>query len=436
MPAATTSKREELEAGARTALLVRRTDLPVPRTHPARSFFGGLPKLPAAFDWPRAYVTSVDEPERVALTFMAQIDLAELPDFDARQYLPQTGTLYFFCSSVFEGEGTPPCRILFHPDRADQLPERPPPDDLMPLAGKDGEYQVKWLDSAADFYSKMEFKYPISFLPFLDFEFGEDPVGRDLLIRSLCEALGPGEPEYTDLLLHRRTDDYAKDGDWPFNWLLITHVVRSILSRLQRDLESSPYRRPSDETRETLLYIQASASGWLERAGRFPSLDSVDADAKSAFRAWWADAALKYETMYKTMKRQLFTYPHQIIGDLGEVINHTIRYMAAQGERTLDYAPRSYVENLKRQNHWKTLSVDQSESRFFSTPIHQIQGYGSSWQDAPFEHCEDVLLLQIQGDQAFFDWHTNRGCVLHFWIGRDALAELDFSEVEATLECD
>jgi hypothetical protein len=52
MPAATTSGGEELEA--ETALLVRRSDLPVPRTHPARSFFGGLPKLPAEFDWPRA----------------------------------------------------------------------------------------------------------------------------------------------------------------------------------------------------------------------------------------------------------------------------------------------------------------------------------------------------------------------------------------------
>jgi hypothetical protein len=45
-------------------------------------------------------------------------------------------------------------------------------------------------------------------------------------------------------------------------------------------------------------------------------------------------------------------------------------------------------------------------------------------------------LLQIQGDDAFFNWHTNCGCVLHFWIGRDALSTLDFSEVEATLECD
>jgi uncharacterized protein YwqG len=110
--------------------------------------------------------------------------------------------------------------------------------------------------------------------------------------------------------------------------------------------------------------------------------------------------------------------------------------MAAHDERTLVYAPRNYVANLRRQNHWKTPSMKEGQCRFFSTAIHQILGYGSSWQNAPVEHRDDVMLLQIQGDDAFFDWHANRGCVLHFWIGRNALSKLDFSEVEATLECD
>nr|WP_247986750.1 DUF1963 domain-containing protein [Bradyrhizobium sp. 186] len=47
-----------------------------------------------------------------------------------------------------------------------------------------------------------------------------------------------------------------------------------------------------------------------------------------------------------------------------------------------------------------------------------------------------MLLLQIQGDLTFFNWHSNIGCVLHFWIDRDALAQLDFSQVVATYECD
>jgi Domain of unknown function (DUF1963) len=135
------------------------------------------------------------------------------------------------------------------------------------------------------------------------------------------------------------------------------------------------------------------------------------------------------------MRGQVSTYPHQVPRDLGDAIDHTIRYLAVHDEPALDHVPRSYVANLKRRNHWKTPD-GKGQSRFFSTAIHQILGYGSSWQGAPIEHYDDVLLLQIQGDDAFFNWHTNCGCVLHFWIGHDALSKLDFSQVEATLECD
>nr|WP_245313493.1 DUF1963 domain-containing protein [Bradyrhizobium sp.] len=63
-------------------------------------------------------------------------------------------------------------------------------------------------------------------------------------------------------------------------------------------------------------------------------------------------------------------------------------------------------------------------------------GYGSGPQDATEQHFEDILLLQMQGDRAFLDWHANIGCTLHFWIDRDALDRLDFAKVVATYECD
>jgi hypothetical protein len=71
MPGKRSLDRDELEAEARTALLVRRSDLPVPLAHPARSFFGGLPKLPRKIEWPRGNILAADSHERetVALTF-------------------------------------------------------------------------------------------------------------------------------------------------------------------------------------------------------------------------------------------------------------------------------------------------------------------------------------------------------------------------------
>lgn len=63
--------------------------------------------------------------------------------------------------------------------------------------------------------------------------------------------------------------------------------------------------------------------------------------------------------------------------------------------------------------------MDDGKHRHFRTALHQMLGYGSGPQDATEAHLEDVLLLQIQGDLAFFNWHSNIGGVLHFWIGRD-----------------
>jgi uncharacterized protein YwqG len=422
---------EELEATARAAVLVSRSDLPVPREHPGRSFFGGLPKLPRKFVWPRGKVRSADEIQTVALTFIAQIDLTELPPSDPSVLLPSTGTLFFFCSSVFEGDGHPPCRVFYYPGSVDPHPQREPPPDLMPLAGEGGDYQVKWLDAATDLHSKVEFKYPLSFLPFRDFAFKDDPVGGGLLIGSLCEVLGRGDPKEQDLLFHRRADDFAKDEDWPFNWLLIKYVANSVLYHVKYDLKGSSYRGPlDDEARDTLQGFEASARSWLEQSGRWPPLQIVDTQTKEAFRTWWANVA----RTYAQMRGRVAVYPHIFPQDVGNAITHTIRYMSAYGE--LPLAPSKYVINVQKRNSWKTPTVKDGQNRFFSTAIHQIGGYGSSWQNAPAEHREDILLLQLQGDDAFFDWHTNTGCVLHFWIGRDALAELDFSGVEATLECD
>src|SRR5437016_237514 len=81
-----------------------------------------------------------------------------------------------------------------------------PPPDLMPVGGDNGEYQIKWLDPASDIHAKVEFKYPISFLPCRDFLFHDDPVGGELLTGALCKALGPGEPNQQDLLTFRRAD--------------------------------------------------------------------------------------------------------------------------------------------------------------------------------------------------------------------------------------
>jgi uncharacterized protein YwqG len=426
------SERDEIEETALPAILVKRSDLPVPLTHRARSFFGGLPRLPPELEWPTAEVRANETLETVALTFVAQIDLVEVPG-SGWSPLPNRGTLYFFCSSVFVGEGRPPCRVLYGTAAGDAYPDRAPPSDLMPLAGTDGDAQVKWLDPALDFHSKIEFKYPLSFQVFRDFYFHEDAVGGELMIAELCKALGPGEPRGPDFLQFRMASEYEKDDHWPFNWLLINHVVRSVLSHVVRDLTPRySYKPLNDEGVAELKRLRAGAIGWLERCRALTPMDDVDADTRAIFRAWWTDVVHTYENV----KQYVYTYSSTIASDLGNAINHTIRCMAEQNVEALDEVPLSYLTNFARRNHWKTPTIGDGQYRHFNTALHQMLGYGSGPQDATEQHFEDILLLQMQGDRAFLDWHANIGCTLHFWIDRDALDRLDFAKVVATYECD
>lgn len=426
------SERDEIEETALPAVLVRRSDLPVPLTDPVRSFFGGLPRLPPEFEWPRAEVRANETMETVALTFVAQIDLAEVSG-SGWSPLPKRGTLYFFCSSVFVGEGRPPCRVLYSPAGGDAYPDCAPPPDLMPLGGTDGDAQVKWLDPALDFHSKVEFKYPLSFQVFRDFYFFDDAVGGELMVAELCKVLGPGEPQQADLLQFRTEAKYEKDEHWPFNWLLIAHVVRSVLSHVMGDLTPRySYKPISAEAAAELKRLRAGAIGWLERCRALTPMDDVDADTRANFRAWWIDVVQTYERT----QEYVYTYSSTITADLGDAINHTIRCMVEHDVEAFDEVPLSYLTNLARQNHWKAPTVENGKYRHFDTALHQILGYGSGPQDATEEHLEDILLLQMQGDLAFLDWHSDIGCMLHFWIDRDALDQLDFANVVATYECD
>ena len=86
----------------------------------------------------------------------------------------------------------------------------------MPLAGEGGNFHSTWLKKGTDLHACVEFKYPT-----------QDPLGKELLVRSLCEELGSGVPEDGSLRVSRNAGDFARDEDWPFNWPLAMHVIRA-----------------------------------------------------------------------------------------------------------------------------------------------------------------------------------------------------------------
>jgi hypothetical protein len=276
----------------------------------------------------------------------------------------------------------------------------------------------------------VEFKYPLSFRPYRDFVFyggflGEhlEDAGSVLKVEQLTKALGPPELAKSDLLQFRSFAAFVEDSLWPFNWLLIVFVARSISAIAGNELKRS-YKPPSDAAAMEFRRILSEASGWIEQSGSFAPLSPVDADTKSSFKSWWV-------TVHHVFKQNDCG---DLRSDLEEAINQAVRCALVDGAEFREAIPHVYLDNLQRRNHFAGPNPAE-ELDHYSIAVHQMLGNGSGPQDARDEHHEDILLLQLSGDSGLQGWHSDIGCVLHFWIAPEMLARLDFSEVAATLEC-
>ncbi|MEW5869915.1 MAG: YwqG family protein [Chloroflexota bacterium] len=83
--------KEKLLGLVRQALYINRDAADPQSQEPGVSRFGGRPDLPPEFEWPKWQDKS--------LSFIAQINLSELPNIPDRGLLPETGMLFFFYDS-------------------------------------------------------------------------------------------------------------------------------------------------------------------------------------------------------------------------------------------------------------------------------------------------------------------------------------------------
>lgn len=91
---------------------------------------GGKPNLPPAWDWP---TIDFEDGTSASLDFLAQINLEELPNIEARATLPAVGMLYFFALSQsnepLSSYGSDAWRVLYYPGDAAGLPSRSAPEN-------------------------------------------------------------------------------------------------------------------------------------------------------------------------------------------------------------------------------------------------------------------------------------------------------------------
>ncbi|MES1203357.1 MAG: DUF1963 domain-containing protein [Pseudomonadota bacterium] len=155
-PAQQTSQQQALslilQYNSRPAIAILR-ETPRPDDGSARSWFGGVPRMPPALAWPTSTIT------KAPMFFIAQIDIGDLPKLADRQGLPETGVLWFFAAYDGVLEESDRVRVLYDPRSSVKWPKKQPPQDLPPIYN-DVPYSLLPPDdplARLDFHSAMRF---------------------------------------------------------------------------------------------------------------------------------------------------------------------------------------------------------------------------------------------------------------------------------------
>ncbi len=379
------------------------------------SWFGGLPRMPAELQWPSSTLTSAP------MSFVAQIDLTDLPAIADRQGLPEQGVLWFFLAYDGVVEERERVAVLYDPRSGVRWPERPAPPHLGRIIDE-GPYL--YLD-ADDPLARLDLPRPMRFAtiptyalsgPIMEGELSTDArdiadtarrTGIEAALGAMRDGPNPWEVE------HGPTPE-----GWPYSGLtaeLSAGIIATSLPELDARSERAPNARWTRAGRQlrTQIANEASAHQHRWRSRRF---EALTAEERTEFRAWIASVTSRTEAMPQDQ-----TGGYRLYYPMDFYFRHTDLFAGYAGlaNGTATALPPDYRE----PHDW-----------IGSSPLlDQMLGYGFSWQDAPQRHFRDTLLLQITGSDDTF-WLPE--CMLHFWISRPALAARRFDQTTTTLECD
>jgi hypothetical protein len=431
----------------RPAVFLRRTGLPVPLEHPAGSYFGGLPKLPAHLAWPLlpdgeegvedddGGDDDVDDraDHKPALLFICQIDLAELPA-SAHHSLPSVGTLYFFFDANNESPDGHEVCVLHYAGSARELPAREPPGSLQACW-----QSWEWLDED-DPAARIGFKYPLSFVELDsysdtasidDLPAAEAQSDYDLetsIMQALREIAAVATPIKNMEFDAKVTgsDAAAVDGPLdasPFAFGVIEHTARAVRHQVRQEFR---FTQAAPALVARFAEITARVEQWLQRIAGHAAVDACDEQVKAWFRQEWAWLTAAVESAKSTGISLL-----DLSGARERAAALTCCLCASTSAATAASIPASIAGWHERRVLWQSQYGNRRERRMVH---HQLLGYGTSVQSAPYQHKEDVLLLQISGWGAL-EWFDHIGCVLQFWIGSEELAQRAFEHTQITLDC-
>lgn len=411
--------RKRLERTARPAILLLH-QTPGPSEN-SRSWFGGLPRMPADLAWPRR--KSTGKP----MSFLAQIDLADLPSVAASGGLPAQGVLWVFAALDDVMEDREHVAVLYRPKSNPAWVERPAPSGLGPM--RDESPYTKF--GADDPRAGVDFRYPIRFVAYDTFDaWTYSNAGIDLTAQfdtyletfrdeNIRKGLGRA-PKVGPSLWEI---EWGGPGDeaWPQAGAVAEMAALQVIDELAmiEPMPGKPAWTASGLAARARIVADARERQAYWTARRFAALNPAE---RRDFRDWIAAMIAQGSAMPSedTGGWRLLSDDLRLGFDEG---NRFAAYeILAQGGSALATLPTT----LRGSYDW----LGEGEA-----PRDQMLGYGYSEQDAPNDHRDDVLLLQLGGGADRF-WNENGAEMLHLWISPRDLAARRFDRVTPTLESD
>jgi hypothetical protein len=450
-----------VEKGARDAILFE--PIYPPQYGPAAtSFFGGLPRLPTRIGWPVTEITSraerqttpdgvvryVGVKERVASTFLGQIDLGRLPGGVRIDPLPRSGTLYFFFdSAALEPERTPGTggSVIYWPGDCASCTERAPPQLLHPCHGTEAGYHFKWLEFTHSEHRPFPTffpKWPVRpiVLPTYDpsHSFGkapEEPVERSKFLKLI--------DDYWTLLEQRQTtaNDAARPpavpinnsvpqteprGQWrggpgfPYTWICVEIFAGMLIKRIHDD-ERRKINPPEGYDPKALL---VEVTHWLVRSRGEGLYEAVSDAARAEFGAWYhrvtGSATTSLQDNRHWVHFQTALKEAYLVGP---------RWCLTQSAEAGRRIPSSWVEDQRWQF---AINTTGHFPRFIRHSLLPSGGLPPAETYTPgVGLTSDYVFLMRFDSQAGLHWQWGDMKGIEFWIKRKDLEALNFADVTA-----
>ena len=432
------------DGGRRTIERALRARLAIKHIFPPRlpqrsmSYFGGLPIVPEDFDWPTIH-NRQGLLER--LTFMAQVDCADLPDGPARDLFPDRGYLYFFApmSDSFGPEAAH-FVVRYEPRQATQNWEPLDMPFTSPIA-PDDPMDAMWRGKRTH-YDRLE----------IEFGWIEEPTDAEVAARGneghafrvadkiraerLEAFFGPAVAPSTLLSVYQAPKDalWMPHAGFPINW--------KTARILRRFVEG--YHREEMQDVETRLKALSEVAEDHAEARRLRSLQQdllkYGSKLSAAFFPTVNAGAKDYDVPPEDVKRQIMAF----LEDL------RINGMPSSKERPYHHLRIPLVLNqwlATAAIHGAEGALTDSDGAAVVPPevvaalaqrhtarSHQMLGAGEVVQVAADEMKDRYVLLLQLGQDTALDWTVGEAGPLQYWITPEDLAARQFENTVLTIE--